>query len=304
MIRPDSIDGDRQPLPVVMTAIEVNGQPIATDRWQRLSLPYHENYLRFEFSALNYANPTHTHYRYRLQGLDGQWLYTFDGTGLAQANYNAVPPGHYVLEVQAAVDDGRWGPVLRQKVVISPPWWLSWWAKLIYLILFVTATAYILHAYLRRRKARMERENDDRVNRLFEMREEARHQFATSTHISANKISINAAEETFMSDMLKAIEEHIDDEDYNVDQLARDVAVSRTNLYKRLQTTLGITPTDFIRNVRLKRAAQLITETQLTVSEIASRVGFVTVRNFSTQFKKMFGFTPTEYRGAKLSSKE
>ena len=89
---------------------------------------------------------------------------------------------------------------------------------------------------------------------------------------------------------------YIDDEEYNADKLAKDIAMSRASLYKKMQTILGITPTDFIRNVRLKRAAQLLADTQLTINEIAGRVGFVTPRNFSSQFKKMFGVTPSEYR--------
>ena len=142
----------------------------------------------------------------------------------------------------------------------------------------------------------MEYENDQRVNRLFELREEARHQFAESANIAPDKITINAEEEKMVAQMLKAIEAHIDDEQYNADQLARDIAMSRASLYKKMQTILGITPTDFIRNVRLKRAAQMLADTQLSINEIADRVGFVTARNFSTQFKKMFGVTPSEYR--------
>lgn len=295
--RPEWLAVDKRPLPVVLTAMSVNGQTVESDRWKHLTLQHNENYLRFEFSALNYATPTHTRYRYRLQGFDKRWLYTDDGTGLAQAVYNAVPPGRYVFEAQAAIDDGKWGRPLSMAVVICPPWWLTWWAKATYLLLLCGIVAYALHVFLRRRKAIMERENDDRVNRLFELREKARHQFAVSTRITADTISVNSEEKAFMATMLKAIEEHIDDEDYNVDQLARDVAVSRTNLYKRLQNMLGITPADFIRNVRLKRAARFLADTQLSIADIASRVGFATVRNFSTQFKKLFGVTPSEYRG-------
>ena len=131
------------------------------------------------------------------------------------------------------------------------------------------------------------------------MREEARHQFAESANIAPEKISVNAEEEELVALMLKAIEAHIDDEQYNADLLARDVAMSRASLYKKLQTMLGITPTDCIRNVRLKRAAQLLAETQLSIGEIADRVGFVTARNFSASFKKMFGVLPSDYRAPK-----
>lgn len=70
------------------------------------------------------------------------------------------------------------------------------------------------------------------------------------------------------------------------------------NLYGKLRNMLGISPADFIRNVRLKRAAQLLTDNPtLSINEVSARVGFSTPRNFSTQFKKMFGVLPSEYRG-------
>jgi len=216
-----------------------------------------------------------------------------------RAIYKALPPGSYVFQVQAAAASGVWGPLTEQPFVITPPWWLTWWAKLLYGLLALALLIVLTNIYLQRRKAKLERENEQRVNRLFELREEARHQFCESVNIAPDKISVNAAEEKLVAQMLKAIEEHMDDEQYNADLLARDVAMSRASLYKKLQTMLGITPTDFIRNVRLKRAAMLLANTQLNINEIAANVGFATPRNFSTQFKKMFGVTPSQYREPK-----
>ena len=102
-----------------------------------------------------------------------------------------------------------------------------------------------------------------------------------------------------MAQLLKAIEAKMAEEDYGVDLLARDVNMSRANLYKKLQTMLGVTPADFIRNVRLKHAAKLLADTTLPVSEVATKSGFATARNFSSNFKRMFGVTPSEYRAAK-----
>ena len=91
---------------------------------------------------------------------------------------------------------------------------------------------------------------------------------------------------------------HITDSEYSVDQLASDVAMSRSKLYDKMRNMLGISPADFIRNVRLKRAAQMLADTSLSVAEISGRVGFATARNFSQQFKKMFGLLPSEYRSS------
>ena len=291
--KPDELIGSEKPLAVVLTRIEINGENV-----QKLpkSLTHTQNYLTFHFSTLNYANPSHDRYRYRLVGLEHEWNTCNDGSGQCIASYKALPPGNYSFEVQAATASGEWGPVTKLAFVISHPWWLAWWAKMLYCCLVLAIAGRLIALYLKKKKAKMEHENDQRVNRLFELREEARHQFAESANIAPDKITINAEEEKMVSKMLKAIEAHIDDEQYNADQLARDIAMSRASLYKKMQTILGITPTDFIRNVRLKRAAQLLADTQLSINEIASRVGFVTARNFSSQFKKMFGVTPSEYR--------
>lgn len=296
--RTDVFDNNLQPMPVVLTGFSVCNRRQPLDL-APISLSHKENYLSFQFSCLNYANPTHTHYRYRLSGLDRQWITNNTGNGLGEAHYNALSPGNYVLEVQAAIGDGKWGPVMQKSLLIRPPFWLTWWAKTFYTLLFFSLLLVTQTYYLRKKEAKMERENDNRVNRLFELREEARHQFAEMSNVDPVKIAVNAEEEMLVNQMMKAIGENMANADYNVDLLARDIAISRTNLYKKMQNMLGITPTDFIRNIRLKHAALLLVETEYTIHDIAIKVGFNTVRNFSGSFKKMFGITPSEYRHGK-----
>ena len=299
--RPNELVGNEKPLPVVITKMTVNGEAVLSDTQ---SLSYTQNNLSFYFSTLNYATPSHDSYRYRLRGLEIDWNICCDGKGQGTANYKALPPGEYIFEVQASTASGEWGPITEQPIVIRPPLWLTWWAKIIYAFVALLGFIGIMSLYLKKKRARLIAENDARVNRLFELREEARHQFAESANIDPDKITVNAEEEKLVSQMLKAIEAHIDNEQYNADLLARDVAMSRASFYKKLQNMLGITPTDFIRKVRLKRAAQLLTESQLSINEIATHVGFATARNFSSSFKKIFGVTPSEYRNREENAKK
>ena len=297
MFRPEWLSDNAKPLPPVLTLLQVNGLNENYEKCDELTFPHDKNYLTFQFSSLDYAHPSHVRYRYRLRGLEKDWNNLSDMSGVAKADYKALPPGEYVFEAQAASADGEWSKALTQYFTITPPLWLTWWAKLCYSIIALIIFINLMGFYLKKKRRQLERENDNRVNMLFEMREEARHQFAENTNIDPKKIGVNPEEEAFVNKLLTAIEAHISDEEYGVEQLASDVAMSRTNLYGKLRNMLGISPADFIRNVRLKRAAQLLTEKpSLSINEVSNLVGFATPRNFSSQFKKMFGVLPSEYK--------
>lgn len=284
---------------VVLVGLNVAGKEMQTNNMP-LHLNYKQNYMEIKFSALNYANPQQTRYRYRLKGADNKWVYMFDCGALGIVHFNALIPGTYTVELQAATNGNQWGPTFSKTFVIHPPLWLTWWAKSLYLIAGLTLLVFCISFYLRRRQVKMERENELRVNKLFELRNEARSQFAKSVKIEAEKIATNQEEEAFVKQMLSAIEKNMEDTDYTVDKLARDIGISRAGLYKKMQAMLGITPNDFMRNVKLKQAARLLTETEIPVSQISLMVGFLTPRYFSSCFKKVFGITPTEYRDGNI----
>ena len=298
---PERMNIGQKSLSVVITAIRVNARALQLEEFNHeLFFNHKQNNLTFQFSALNYATPSHTRYRYRLVNLEKEWqpYNSFDGSfGIVE--YRALPPGTYTFEVQATIDNNEWGETKQIVVTIRPPLWLTWWAKALYGLIAAMITIIAIRFYLKRKREIIERENDNRVNRLFELREEARHQFAEATNVDPQKIGVNSEEQQLTESMLKAIETHMADADYGVDQLARDIFMSRSALYAKLRNMLGISPADFIRNVRLKRAAQLLTDTNLPIGEVADRVGYNTHKAFVANFKKMFGALPSEYRNPK-----
>lgn len=200
------------------------------------------------------------------------------------------------------MDNGEWGEPLQITFRIRPPWWLTWWTKALYALITLGATGALVALYLKRKKARIIAENDERVNRLFELRDEARHRFAENVSINPEALTTDAEEEQFVQKLLANIEANISNTDYTVDQLALDAGIGRTRLYQMMRTLLGITPNDFLRSVRLKRAAQLLATTTLPITEVAMQTGFNTPRYFSTHFKNMFGVLPSEYRDGKKTS--
>ena len=282
--------------PITLMKMDVCGTEIMADTLP-LSLTHKENSFDIQFSALNYDNPGQTYYRYRLLGLEDDWRYDRNGTGLVSVHYATLAPGEYTFEAQSAIGNGDWGDSLRKSVVVEPPLWWTWWAKLTYVIFISGCITCLLHLYSRHRKAKLEQEYEEKVNRLFELRSEARRQFAHSVNIEPDKITANKDEETLIERILDAINQNMDNTEYTVDQLAREIGMSRANFYKKMQSMLGITPNEFLRNVRLKHAAHLLAETNYPVNQISLMVGFLTPRYFSQCFKKMFGVLPSEYGG-------
>jgi AraC-like DNA-binding protein len=95
--------------------------------------------------------------------------------------------------------------------------------------------------------------------------------------------------------VVRIIEENLDNQEFGVDMLSRKVAMSAPILYKKIKAVSNMSVNDFIKSIRLKRAAELLREKQLNVFEVAQAVGYNDRKYFSKEFKKQFGKTPSEY---------
>lgn len=142
-----------------------------------------------------------------------------------------------------------------------------------------------------------------RIKQLIEQQEGRKKEFRKTLRVNPSRITITSIDEQLIQKALKLIEEHIDNSEYNVEQLSADMGMSRMNLYRKLQAITGQTPTEFIRTIRLKRAAQLLQDGKLNVSEVADRVGFSSSSYFTKCFKEQFGVLPTQYSETDESGK-
>lgn len=113
--------------------------------------------------------------------------------------------------------------------------------------------------------------------------------------VNATEIEITSMDEKLIQKAIQEVEKNIENSEYTVEDLSRDLGMSRFHLYKKLNSLTGRTPIEFIRILRLKRAAQLLEKSQMNVSEIAYAVGFNNPRYFSKYFKEEFGVLPSEY---------
>lgn len=111
-----------------------------------------------------------------------------------------------------------------------------------------------------------------------------------------SEIVITSLDEKLIEKAIKYVEDNISRSDLSVEELSRELGMSRVHLYKKMLQITGKTPIEFIRVIRLKRAAQLLRDSQLHVSEIAFQVGFNNPKYFSRYFKEEFGVLPSTYQ--------
>ncbi|BDD02036.1 hybrid sensor histidine kinase/response regulator transcription factor [Persicobacter psychrovividus] len=130
---------------------------------------------------------------------------------------------------------------------------------------------------------------------LFESRQSLQQAFSKKIGVELSDIEITTNDEKLIHKVLKYIEDHMDQPELTVETLSADLDISRGHLYRKIRALTNRSPSDFIRRVRLKRAAQLLETTQLTISEIAYMVGFSNPKYFSKCFKTEFNQLPSQY---------
>jgi signal transduction histidine kinase/DNA-binding response OmpR family regulator len=113
--------------------------------------------------------------------------------------------------------------------------------------------------------------------------------------LSPGEILITSKDEALLKETIKIVEENLADPDFNIDTVASSVGLGRTTFYKKLKSLTGLAPVEFVRDMRLKRAKQLLDANEHTISEIAYMVGFNSSGYFSTCFKEQYKTSPTEY---------
>ncbi|MBW1655634.1 hybrid sensor histidine kinase/response regulator transcription factor [Flavobacterium quisquiliarum] len=107
---------------------------------------------------------------------------------------------------------------------------------------------------------------------------------------------VSDKDEEIMRKIMDCIEENIDNNEFSVEILGSTVGLNRTTLYYKIKSLTGYSPVEFIRDIRIKRAAQLLSDSQLLIKEIADMTGFSDMKYFTKSFKNKYGDTPTEYR--------
>lgn len=134
-----------------------------------------------------------------------------------------------------------------------------------------------------------------RIKNLLEQRKLLREKFSKEINPVPQKVTSNSLDEEFLQKAFSLVEENIDNVNFDTETFAKEMFLSRMQLHRKLEAITGQTPGDFIRSFRLRKAAQMLKENRLSVTQIAFAVGYNSPSQFSRAFSKQFNCTPTEY---------
>lgn len=360
VISPELLNASTIDKPIVMTALFVNNQPMEFDEeitaesirfTQSIRLNYRQNHLSFEFSDLPYSLGEKNKFVYRLEGIDAHW--NLLETNSNRITYSNLSNGKYRLLVCKLDANGKASDrKYALSILITPPWYYTLWAKVLYLVLAVSLIAWIVNFFrvkARLKKERMEKErligqsqakidfftemshdltsplslivapvskmlleledpagkkqleevqhNALKFNELIhqKLREELETKSRLEQMTTPKAVEIVSVDEKMLTDITSMIEEHLADPDLNVNALCEWLDMSNKQLYRKIKQLTGATPVEYIKTIRMKKAAMLLAQKKLTVAEVMYRVGFSSHSYFSKCFQAEFGKTPRQF---------
>lgn len=298
-----------------------------------LVLKHDENNFTLQLSDLPFADHPTAVYAYRLEGSDYEWHYLDKGN--LDITYNGLSYGDYHLTVRMVDGEGNIGDEVYQlEISVLPPWYLTIWCKLFYLTLLIVCIVWVINAHFVRKQLKEAKKQKEEIleqvqarmkfyaNLADELKNAAAHRsFDEVNHLVVSNLDVNASDSESESAMIvnfngqqttpeveideldkklldeikETIEENMVDSDFNVSVLQEKMGMGNKQLYRKLKAITGQTPVEYIRDMRMQKAAKLLKAGKFSVSEVMYTVGFSNSSYFSKCFSKAFGMTPTEF---------
>ena len=298
-----------------------------------LVLEHDENNFTLQLSDLPFADHPTAVYAYHLEGSDHEWHYLDKGD--LDITYNGLSYGDYHLTVRMVDGEGNIGDEVYQlEISVLPPWYLTIWCKLFYLTLLIVGIAWVINAHFVRKQLKEAKKQKEEIleqvqarmkfyaNLADELKNAAAHRsFDEVNHLVVSNLDVNASDSESESAMIvnfngqqttpeveidemdkklldeikETIEENMVDSDFNVSVLQEKMGMGNKQLYRKLKAITGQTPVEYIRDMRMQKAAKLLKAGKFSVSEVMYTVGFSNSSYFSKCFSKAFGMTPTEF---------
>lgn len=246
----------------------------------RIELPAGSDNIEFRFASSSQADPSKNSFEYMLEPYEREWRTV--GSQKAAATYGNLRPGTYTFRLRTSNGNGLTGSERRVCVVIPPRGEMSVFVILLCILSILVLLAAGVYV-LRRRRVK-----------------EVPQQPAAAAEAPCAEPYTAPADSEFLRKLNGVIDAHIDNSALTVDDLATSMAMGRSSFFAKVKELTGQTPKDYLRTVRLSRAADMLASGTLRVNEVAYRVGFASPSYFARRFSERYGVPPAEYASVRL----
>lgn len=244
------------------------------------------NAFNITLSTAEYNAPEGIRFEYSLDG--DEWILL--GSRIRAISLNSMRPGKHLFEVRV-VDRDKRSEAVSAEFNVRQVLALSFWAIIIY-VLAILAIVYFIFKY-----HSFKVQATAQFNQLRSLMELSK-QTNTPVDKALTQIddpSLVSPDDRLMQRVIKVINANISDPDLTVDFIAQEVGISRVHLYRKLKEITDQTSQEFVRNIRLAKAAEMLKQKKYSIAELSEAVGYNSPSAFSTAFKSLYGVSPTDY---------
>lgn len=235
-----------------------------------VELPSHDAYISFRFASLNYQLQHRVHYQYMLEGYDKTWQ---NADKLRIASYSSLPTGKYTFKVKAFLLESPDKYDMRQIEVVVPPYFLlSSDAIWLYMFLAICLGVWLMFWHQRR------------VLRAEKMR------------ILSEEQATKSENDDFVVFLNDYLDIHYSDPMLTVEELQTAADMTETVFAEQMNKSTGMTPREYINDFRLRKAIDMLENTELGIADVAYQCGFFDAAAFNRHFQAKTGVLPSKYR--------
>jgi len=179
---PEEVKPDTTQAKPVIVDIKLFNKSLDRERYnsasQEVSFYYYENFISFEFAALDYKQPKNNSYKFKLDGFDKDWIYSNDNNN---ASYTNLPPGRYTFMLQVSNSDGVWSKeTCSLKIIVTPPWWKTTVAIILFIAIIiglVYGTHLVRINILKKQKKNLEKQVEERTYEISQKNDELKERY-------------------------------------------------------------------------------------------------------------------------------
>ena len=305
LLNRSDLQPETKPVRIAISALQRSNGPMeyGVDTVSRIVLSPKERSLGVWFSALDFRNCGAVLYRYRFDKVDAEEAPWSVASSVAEIQLPDLHPGEYILDICSTNAYQQWqNNVRRLTIIVKPTFMESTLGQTIVLVgafaALLTIIISLLHvsALRKKRKEALEAYLDvqERLSALQNRQDIP--QAPLPEVMVAGYLNKN---EQFIQTLTAFMEKNMGNMDISVDDLMNAMGMSRSSLTRKMHELFNLSPKDFLQAARIKHACALLTQTDLSVKEVAYACGFSNPHYFATCFKASTTLTPSEYKEKK-----